>query len=103
MTDEQRRALAKIRRCLALAADARGNLTERETAFRQAQVLSARHGFDKMLNDESEPAPAPAVPTVPDLTSPAWGPYWAQRSTEEARAHGLRSPVLCRDGHFVPG
>lgn len=101
MTDEQRRALAKVQRCLALAADARGNRTERETAFRQAQVLSARHGLDKLLQEAREPAPA--APVVPDLGSPAWGPYWRQRSTEDARAHGVRVTVLCRDGHFVPG
>lgn len=43
MNDEQRRVLPKIRKCLDLAADTRGNPTMRETAWRQAQALIQKH------------------------------------------------------------
>ena len=104
MTEEQRRALAKVRRCLDLAADVRGNLTERETAWRQAQALIAKHGLQL---DKLEAALAPAASQAssgpPPMHSREGAPYWARRTTAEARAAGVRSPVLCRDGWFVAG
>lgn len=100
MTPEQTRALAKVRRCLDFAADVRGNRTERETAWRQAQALIAKHG----LQLERFEAAAPAEPAgPPPLHSPAWADYWAQRTTAEALAAGVRTPVLCRDGWLVGG
>lgn len=100
MTPEQIRALQRVRRCLDLAADVRGNVTERETAWRQAQSLIARHG----LQLERFEATAPAEPAgPPPLHSPAWAPYWAKRTTAEAVAARVRTPVLCRDGWFVGG
>lgn len=99
MTPEQIRALAKVRRCLDLAADTRGNATERQTAFRQAQAIIAKHG----LQLERFEAAAPAEPAgPPPLHSPEWVRYWATRTTAEAVAAGVRSPVLCRDGWCVP-
>jgi len=99
MTPEQTRALAKVRRCLDLAADTRGNVTERETAWRQAQALIAKHGLQLDRFEAAAPA-SPAVP--PPLHSPEWAPYWATRTTADALAAGLRTPVLTREGWFVP-
>lgn len=45
MTD-QTRIIEKIRKCLALAQDSRGNAAEAENALRQAQALMAKHGID---------------------------------------------------------
>lgn len=98
MTPEQIKALARVRRCLDLAADVRGNVTERETAFRQAQSLIAKHGLQ--LERLEAAAPAPAAP--PAMSSAEWAAYWATRMTAEALAAGVRTPVLCRDGWFVP-
>lgn len=100
MTPEQTRALAKVRRCLDLAADPRGNSTERETAWRQAQALIAKHG----LQLERLEAAAPGATAGPPLvSSPHWAAYWAARTTAEAMAAGVRTPVLCGDGWHVPG
>ncbi|WP_409982898.1 DUF2786 domain-containing protein [Roseateles sp.] len=99
MTPEQARALSRVRRCLDLAADVRGNPTERETAWRQAQALIAKHG----LQLERFEVAAPAEPAEPPLHSPEWAPYWAKRTTGEALAAGVRTPVLCRDGWLVAG
>lgn len=100
MTPEQIRALAKVRRCLDLASDVRGNATERQTAFRQAQSLIARHG----LQLERFEAAAPAEPAgPPSVSSPEWAAYWATRTTAEAMAAKVRTPVLTRQGWFVPG
>lgn len=100
MTPAQTRALAKVRKCLSLAADARGDATTRQTAWRQAQALIAKHGL-QLERFGSAPPATPAGP--PPLHSPEWGPYWSKRTTAEALAAGLRSPVLCRDGWHVPG
>lgn len=100
MTPEQTRALARIRRCLDLAADVRGNVTERETAFRQAQALIEKHGLQLDRFEAAAPA-EPAGP--PPLHSPEWAGYWAKRTTAEAMAAGVRTPVLTRQGWFVPG
>lgn len=100
MTPEQMRALAKVRRCLDLAADVRGNGTERETAFRQAQALIARHGLELERFEAAAPA-EPAGP--PPLHSPAWAAYWATRTTAEAMAAGVTVPVRCADAWLVPG
>jgi len=101
MTDEQRRALAKVRRCLDLAADTRGNATERQTAFRQAQALIKKHGLQL---ERLEAAAAPAAPAgPPPVSSPQWASYWAQRTVAEAMQAGVASPVLTRDGWFIPG
>lgn len=100
MTPEQIRALARVRRCLDFAADVRGNLTERETAWRQAQSLIEKHGLQLERFEVSAP-PESAGP--PPLHSPAWAPYWAKRTTAEAIAAGVRTPVLCRDGWLVAG
>lgn len=100
MTPEQTRALAKVRKCLAVAADSRGDPTTRETAWRQSQAMIEKHGLQL---ERLEPVP-PATPAgPPPLQSAEWGPYWARRTTAEASAAGLRSPVLCRDGWHVPG
>lgn len=90
------RALAKVQKCLNLAADTRGDPTTRETAWRQAQALIERHG----LQLERFEAAAPAGP--PPLHSPEWAPYWATRTTAEAVAAGVRSPVLTAQGWFIP-
>lgn len=100
MTPEQTRALKRIRQCLDLAADVRGNATERETAFRQAQSLIAKHGL-QLERFEAAAPPEPAGP--PPLHSPDWVRYWATRTTAEAMAAGVRTPVLCRDGWLVAG
>ncbi|WP_310325947.1 DUF2786 domain-containing protein [Roseateles asaccharophilus] len=96
----QRRALAKVQKCLNLAADARGDATTRETAWRQAQVLIEKHGL-QLERLEAAPPAAPAGP--PPTSSPLWAGYWAARTTAEALAAGVRSPVLCRNGWCVPG
>lgn len=101
MTPEQIRALARVRRCLDLAADVRGNRQERETAWRQAQVLIAKHGLQ--LERLEGATPAPAAPPIPDVSSAEWRPFWAGRTVAEAMAAGVRAPVLCRDGWLVPG
>lgn len=99
MTPEQIRALQRVRRCLDLAADVRGNVTERETAWRQAQSLIAKHG----LQLERLEAAAPAEPAgPPSVSSPLWAGYWATRTTAQALAAGVRTPVLCRDGWLIP-
>lgn len=100
MTPEQTRALKRIRQCLDLAADVRGNATERETAFRQAQNLIAKHGLQLERLEAAAPT-APAGP--PPLHSPEWAPYWAKRTTAEAMAAGVRTPTQCADGWLVPG
>lgn len=100
MTPEQARALSRVRRCLDLAADVRGNPTERETAWRQAQALIAKHGLELDRFEAASPD-EPAGP--PPLHSPDWAPYWARRTTAEAMAAGVRTPVLCRDGWLVAG
>jgi|GEM_PF-2880940 len=98
LSTEKLRILSKVQKCLNLAADTRGDPTTRETAWRQAQALIERHGLqlEKLM-------PEAAAPAVPALSSPLWGPYWAQRTTAEALAAGVRTPVLCRDGWFVAG
>jgi hypothetical protein len=98
MMPKQIRALAKVRRCLDFAADTRGNVTERETAFRQAQALIQKHGLQLDRFEAAAPA-EPAGP--PPLHSPEWAAYWATRTTAEALAAGIRTPVLCRDGWLV--
>lgn len=104
MTAEQRKALDKVRKCLALAADVRGNKDERETAWRQAQALIARHGLElEKLMPAAAPAAPAAAPARPTMASAEWAPYWAQRNTAEALQAGLRAPVLCSDGWAVPG
>jgi hypothetical protein len=104
LTRDQARALAKVRKCLALAADGRGDRTTRETAWRQAQVLIQKHGL-QLERFAATPAPAAASPAlvVPDHTSPDWPRFWAQRTAAEAMRAGLSSAVLCRDGWYVPG
>lgn len=100
MTPEQTRALAKVRRCLDLAADVRGNLTERKTAWRQAQSLIAKHG----LQLERLEAAVPVEPVgPPPLSSPLWAGYWATRTPADAMAAGVRTPVLTAQGWFIPG
>lgn len=99
MTPEQIRALAKVRRCLDLAADVRGNVTERETAFRQAQALIARHGLELERFEAAAPA-EPAGP--PPVSSPLWAGYWATRTPADAMAAGVRTPVLTSQGWFIP-
>lgn len=104
LSDEQSRALAKVRKCLALAADARGDPTTRETAWRQAQVLIQKHGLQlERFAAMPAPAAAPPAPAVPDRTSPDWPRFWAQRTAAEAMRAGLSSAVLCRDGWYIPG
>lgn len=100
MTDEQRRVLDKVRKCLNLAADVRGDPTTRETAWRQAQALIAKHGLQLERFEAAAPV-APAGP--PPVSSPDWAGYWATRTTAEAMAAGVRTPVLCRDGWLVAG
>lgn len=100
MTPEQTRALAKVQKCLALAADARGDVTMRETAWRQAQALIQKHGLQLERFESASPT-ASAGP--PPLASPEWRTYWARRTSAEALAAGIRTPVLCRDGWHVPG
>ena len=96
----QLKALAKVQKCLNLAADTRGDPTTRETAWRQAQVLIEKHGLQL---DKFEPAQPPAQPAIPTVSSPDWGPYWAQRSAADAMRAGVRTTVLCADGWHVPG
>lgn len=100
MTPDQVRALAKVQRCLNFAADTRGNVTERETAWGQAQALIAKHGLQLDRFEAAAPA-SPAGP--PPLHSPEWAPYWATRTTTEALAAGVRTPTRCVDGWLVPG
>jgi hypothetical protein len=98
MDAAQLRALAKVQKCLNLAADVRGDPTTRETARRQAQALIRKHGLqiDHAMREAQ-------VPAVPHLSSPEWGSYWARHRVLDAIQAGIRSPVLCRDGWFVPG
>lgn len=103
MDNAQRRALAKVRRCLDLAADTRGNATERETAWRQAQVLIEKHRLQlDRLDPQAVSAPAPPE-RPPHHSSAEFAPYWAQRTTEQAMEAGVLTRVLCRDGWLVPG
>lgn len=95
------RIVAKIRKCLELAADTRGNATMRETAWRQAQALIAKH--DLQLERFEAAGQPPAPPAMPDPSSADWAAYWARRTSAEALAAGVRTTVLCADGHFVPG
>jgi hypothetical protein len=97
MDEAQSRAMRKVRKCMALANDERGDPTTRETALRQAAALMAK------LDYELGASPTPAAPVVPLQSSPEWAPYWARRTTTEAMRAGVRTTVLCRDGHFVPG
>jgi hypothetical protein len=48
------RILDKIRKCLALANDSRGNPTECENAMRQAQALMAKHGVSELDIDAAQ-------------------------------------------------
>lgn len=48
------RILDKIRKCLALANDSRGNPTECENAMRQAQALMAKHGISELDIDAAQ-------------------------------------------------
>ena len=95
------RIVAKIRKCLELAADTRGNATMRETAWRQAQALIAKH--DLQLEKLMPSVSTPAAPVAPAQGSAEWAPYWAQRTAAEAARAGVRTTVLCRDGWHVPG
>lgn len=100
MDAEQLRALAKVRCCLDLAADVRGNVTERETAWRQAQSLIAKHGLQLERFEAAAPAEQPGPPPV---SSPLWAGYWATRTPADAMAAGVRTPVLTAQGWFIPG
>jgi hypothetical protein len=104
MLDDQqpakRRIANKIRKCLDLAADERGDPTTRATARRQAAALMARHGIQLSAAGEERPA---AQPPIPSPSSAEWRPYWAQRTSAEAAQAGVKSMVLCRDGWYVPG
>lgn len=48
------RILDKIRKCLAMANDSRGNAAECENAMRQAQALMAKHGLSTLDLDAAE-------------------------------------------------
>lgn len=100
MTPEQLKVMAKVRKCLALAADVRGDRTTRETAWRQAQALIEKHGLQL---ERHEPAAQHEPPSLPDRSSPGWAKFWAQRTAAEAMRAGLSSAVLCRDGWYIPG
>lgn len=94
MDEAQSRAMRKLKKCMALANDERGDPTTRETALRQAAALMAK--LDQDLQTPS--APAVLLPS-----SPEWRGYWAKRTTAEALAAGVRTPVLCVDGWLVAG
>lgn len=80
---------AKIRKCLALAQDGRGDPTTAETALRQAVVLMKQYGIDPPTTG----AGCQPAPIVVD---------WSVRTSAEAAAAGLRRSVLCSDGWYVP-
>jgi hypothetical protein len=89
MDDNRLRIVRKIRKCLAFAADTRGDQTMRETAWRQALALIERHG---VRPDEQVTAPRVATPQD-----------WRRHTVAEAMQAGVRSTVLCSDGWYVPG
>lgn len=103
MNATQIRALGKVQKCLNLAADTRGDPTTRETAWRQAQALIAKHGLQLDKLEASLAPTPPAAPAMPAAFSSDWAPYWAQRTVAEAMAAGLKSPVLTREGWYAPG
>ena len=72
----------KIRKCVALATDERGDPTTREAARRQADVLMRKRDIALL-----------AVAAAVD---------WSTRSSTEAAAVGLRDSVMCSDGLYVP-
>jgi hypothetical protein len=86
--DSSDRIRVKLRKCQALADDARGDPTTRETAARQAQALMRKHS----LQVDGTPVPAPPAPPID----------WSTRTSTEAAAAGLQRSVLCADGVFVP-
>lgn len=100
MDAAQLRALAKVRKCLDLADDVRGNPTVRETALRQARALMARYGLE--LRDGTPVVATAKTLSTPAPSSPEWRGHWAVRTTAEALQAGVGAPVLCRDGWYVP-
>lgn len=102
MDDTQRRALGKVRKCLDLAADTRGDPTTRETAWRQAQALIAKHGLQLEQHASAASSP-PAQPAMPHPLSAEWAPYWALRTSAEALQAGVRVRTLCSDGWLIAG
>ena len=50
----EEKILDKIRKCLAIANDSRGNAAECENAMRQAQALMAKHGLTELDLDAAQ-------------------------------------------------
>lgn len=85
--DAANRAAEKIRKCMAIAGDVRGDPTTRDTARRQADALRRKH-FGEPIQER--------------LSTPAAVTDWSQRSSSEAAAADLRQSVMCKDGVYVP-
>lgn len=89
------RILDKIRKCLALANDSRGNPTECENAMRQAQALMAKHGFTEMDVDAAQVATL-SVRSRVSVKSP---PQWEVNMMHKICAmYGLHQPMWAGGG-----
>jgi hypothetical protein len=79
----------RIRKCMALAEDSRGDPTMRETALRQALGLMRQCGVDPQTMTTTAAASQGLVD-------------WSKRTSAEAAAAGLRQSTLCCDGWYCP-
>lgn len=74
----------KIDRCLALAADSRGDPATARIALRQAAALMQAHAIQHLSNLDRDQID------------------WTKRKSSEAWLAGLDYSVVCSDGIYVP-